>query len=277
MATRLISAAVGIVIALCVLFVHGTLLFPIAVGIVTLILQLEFFRVNHLFKYRIATISTMLYSLLYPLFAVGTLARYRLLLTFLGVCGIFAEYIYRQTTCYMRSFFAMVTGMFLLPYGMSSMIILNQSHEQHGIIYVVMALGGAWVADTGAYFVGSYLGKHKLCPTISPKKTIEGLIGGVAADVLFFILFTVIYASIQNSRNITTSFSWVHIIVVSLCCGLLGTAGDLTASVLKRQLEIKDYGTIMPGHGGLLDRFDSVLLVGPFLCAYINAFGYFGI
>ncbi|MBR3678960.1 MAG: phosphatidate cytidylyltransferase [Oscillospiraceae bacterium] len=275
MTTRLVSAGIGIIIALTVLFLHQTILFPIAVGIVSVILMLEFFKVNHLLKYRIATGSAMLFALLYPFVLVGEASRFKFLLVILCIIGVCIEYILRQTKLWMRSFFGIMTGMFLIPGAMSTTVYLNNCHEQHGVIYVVFALAGAWIADSGAYFAGSALGKHKLCPTISPKKTVEGLVGGVIADVLFFSLFNIIYTAILAAQGMDIHFSWGSTLIVAVACALLGTVGDLTASVLKRQLEIKDYGTIMPGHGGLLDRFDSVLLVAPFLYAYITAFGFF--
>lgn len=276
MITRLISAAVGIVITLIVLFLHNTVVLPIVVGILSLIMVLEFFKVNHVLKYRAATGAGMLFALLYPIIAVGTLSKYKMLLILVCTLVVCGEYVFRQTQFLMRSFFGVIAGMYLIPMAMSTLVTLNNSHEQHGVIYVVLALCGGWIADTGAYFVGSALGKHKLCPTISPKKTIEGLVGGIVSDIIFFALFSAIYASVCEAKEMPISVPWASTLIIGVMCALLGTLGDLTASVLKRQLDIKDYGNIMPGHGGLLDRFDSVLMVAPFLCAYITAFGFFG-
>lgn len=275
MTTRLISAAVGIVITLVVLLLHNTIVFPIAVGIISLIMLMEFYKVNRLFKYRAATGAGMLFALLYPICLLGSASRFKMLLMVLCIIAVCGEYIFRKTAMYMRSFFAVVTGMFVIPFSLSTAVYLNNAHEQHGIIYVLLALAGAWIADSGAYFVGSAFGKHKLCPEVSPKKSIEGFVGGIVSDIVFFALFNVIYAGVASSKGMTVSFSWVSTILVAICCAVLGTVGDLSASVLKRQLEIKDYGNIMPGHGGLLDRFDSVLLVMPFLYAYISAFGFY--
>lgn len=275
MTTRLISAGIGVVIALIVLFLHNTVLFPIAVGIVSFLLLLEFYHANLLFKYRLATIGGMLFALCYPMIAVDTAARFKPLLVIVCILCIFGEYIFRKTTLGMRSFFALVTGTILIPFAASTLVLLNRSHEQHGILYVVLALGGAWIADSGAYFVGNAFGKHKLCPTISPHKTIEGFAGGITTNIVFFVLFNLIYGAICTKQGTPITYSWVSTILLAVLCALLGTIGDLTASVLKRQLGIKDYGNIMPGHGGLLDRFDSVLLVAPFFCAYVTAFGFY--
>ena len=277
MTTRLISAGVGIVITLIVLFLHGTIVFPIVVGILGLIMQLEFLRANRLFKYRAASGASLVFSLLYPIFSVDVVHNFQPLLVVICLTVVFFEYILRKTSLYMRSFFAIMTGMLVIPLSLSTLVRLNHGNETFGIIYVLLVLTGAWIADSGAYFVGSALGKHKLCPAVSPKKTIEGLVGGIAADVLFFIVFVLIYAAIMAKKGIIVTYSMPAMVVLGALCALAGTVGDLTASVLKRQLEIKDYGTIMPGHGGLLDRFDSVLLVAPLVYAFVTAFGIFGI
>ena len=141
--------------------------------------------------------------------------------------------------------------------------------------YVVLALMGAWIADSGAYFAGRFFGRRKLCPEVSPKKTIEGFIGGIVCNVVVFLIFNMVYAAIMKHQGTPITYSVFSTALLAMACAVLGTVGDLSASVLKRQLEIKDYGTIMPGHGGVLDRFDSVLLVLPFFSAYITAVGLF--
>ena len=121
------------------------------------------------------------------------------------------------------------------------------------------------------------MGKHKLCPTISPNKTVEGFIGGIFFNVVYFVLFALIYNAICRRNNVSFAIDPFSSVIVAMVCAVLGTIGDLTASVMKRQLEIKDFGKIMPGHGGLLDRFDSVLLVLPFFCAYVESNEFFNI
>lgn len=121
------------------------------------------------------------------------------------------------------------------------------------------------------------MGKHKLCPSISPHKTVEGFIGGIFFNVVYFVLFAVIYSAICKRNNVGFAIDPFSAVIVAMVCAVLGTIGDLTASVLKRQLEIKDFGKLMPGHGGLLDRFDSVLLVLPFFCAYVQSIDFLNI
>ena len=100
--------------------------------------------------------------------------------------------------------------------------------------------------------------KHKLCPEISPKKTVEGFFGGIAADVIFMVIFALIYSLIAHAH---VHYLWL--IFIGIVCAVISVLGDLSASVLKRQQGIKDFGNIMPGHGGVMDRFDSVLFTVP--------------
>ena len=128
------------------------------------------------------------------------------------------------------------------------------------------SLCGAWIADTGAYFSGVALGKHKLCPEISPKKTIEGFIGGIlTTGIVYAVAFGVRFGFIV--QNVLIAF------ILGIVCAVIGTLGDLSASMVKRQIGFKDYGNIMPGHGGLMDRFDSVLFVLPTFYAFIAVIG----
>lgn len=125
-----------------------------------------------------------------------------------------------------------------------------------GIEFVVYALLVIWSTDSGAYFVGRKLGKNKLWPEISPNKTIEGFFGGIATAVVMAIIFNLLFP-------VTSSF--VILIGVTVIASIVGQIGDLVESALKRHYDVKDSGSILPGHGGILDRFDSLLFVLPLL------------
>ncbi len=133
-----------------------------------------------------------------------------------------------------------------------------------GVFMIVYLLFCAWFGDSGAYFVGTFLGKHKLCPEISPKKTVEGLIGGILTVGVVVAIQCLVYNLILPS---TMKMNYAVLIPVGMCASVAGVLGDLTASVIKRQYDVKDFGNLMPGHGGVLDRFDSVLFVAPFMFA----------
>lgn len=128
--------------------------------------------------------------------------------------------------------------------------------REAGLMYIIYALLVVWSTDSGAYFTGRKLGKHKLWPEISPNKTVEGFVGG--------IVITVILASIMNLM-FPFNISWGYFIVVTIFSSIFGQLGDLVESAIKRHYDVKDSGWILPGHGGILDRFDSLLFVLPLL------------
>lgn len=275
MVTRLITAAIGVVIALIVLLLHNTLVLPIAAGIISVLALYELLRATKLLRYHLSAAAALAYAFLLPLLQVGIVARYRSMMIVAVVGCILFDYIRHQKKMADKTFFTFLAAMFLIPPAMASAVTLNQAHEHHGVAYLVLALGGAWIADSGAYFIGSAFGKAKLCPAISPKKTIIGFIGGIVTNVIFYIIFNAVYSSIMVGKGVSMSVNWFAVVLVAMVCAILGTLGDLTASTLKRQLNIKDYGELMPGHGGVLDRFDSVLLVLPFFAAFVQATNFF--
>ena len=123
---------------------------------------------------------------------------------------------------------------------------------------VLVVLIGSWITDTCAYFTGFFLGKHKLAPEISPKKTVEGSIGGVLGVILILVAYAYAIGNIMN-----VSVNLVSVVIIGLVAGIVSQFGDLCASIIKREHNIKDFGNIMPGHGGVMDRFDSLLFVAP--------------
>jgi len=144
-----------------------------------------------------------------------------------------------------------------------SFLVLTRNLE-NGFYYIWLIFIGAWVTDTFAYFSGVFFGRTKFLPAISPKKTVEGSIGGIAGCVVI----TVIYGLFLNSyiRNVPV----FHYVIIGLLSGILSQIGDWAASAVKRYVKIKDYGKLMPGHGGVLDRFDSILFIAPVVYFYIS-------
>ncbi len=127
---------------------------------------------------------------------------------------------------------------------------------ENGLYYLLMLLNFSSICDMGAYFVGVTLGKHKLCPEISPKKTVEGAVGGIVSSLVFTVVFVLAFG--QTEKLLTAL-----IFTVPLC--IVGMLGDLFASSVKRSVGLKDYSNLIPGHGGILDRVDSILLISPLL------------
>ncbi len=136
-------------------------------------------------------------------------------------------------------------------------IILVDSLPQFNYVWFVII--SAFATDIGAYFSGYFFGKHKLCPNISPKKTIEGALGGILSSMIGCLIVGIIFGKAMI----------IHSLVIGLIASVFAQLGDLTASVFKRKIDIKDYGNLIPGHGGVLDRIDSILYTAPVVFYYV--------
>lgn len=152
-----------------------------------------------------------------------------------------------------------ILGFFYVPV-MITTIFLTRQMRPSGIYSVWLCFIAAWGCDTGAYFTGIMLGKHKLAPELSPKKTIEGLIGGVVTATLLAVCFGYVISHFQAMKGLDMT---LFCALAGFFGAILAQFGDLSASAIKRACGIKDFGTIIPGHGGVLDRFDSVLFTAP--------------
>lgn len=143
-----------------------------------------------------------------------------------------------------------------------SFVTLTRNME-NGYLYIWLIFIGAWATDTFAYFTGVAIGKTKILPRISPKKSLEGCIGGVLGCMLAMVLFGLYFKNVL-------AVPVIQFAILGLLCGVISQIGDWSASAVKRAAGVKDYGNIMPGHGGVLDRLDSILFVAPVVYFYIS-------
>lgn len=143
--------------------------------------------------------------------------------------------------------------------GFLSILLLREA-DMGKYLYLLVFIG-AWSTDTGAYFVGVLFGKHKLIPEVSPKKTVEGAFGGVLGCVLGFVIYGFIISKIHPELSV----NYLLLVLLALAVAVISQLGDLIASFVKREQGIKDFGFIFPGHGGVLDRFDSIIAVAPLI------------
>lgn len=153
----------------------------------------------------------------------------------------------------------MIFGLLYVAVMLTPLALLKRLPE--GQDWIFLALTVTWFSDTGAYFSGRALGKHKLYPAISPGKSIEGAIGGLISSVGAAVLAKLWYMP---------QLSWIDGILIAVVGGALGQAGDLVESMIKRGYQVKDSGWILPGHGGLLDRIDAVLFTVPYVYLYVT-------
>ena len=285
MKTRIITAAVGIVVLIGVLFTFDTLIFNLVITAITLIALHEIYAALGFEKQGWPLFGVLVpYTFLVMLSSYELYRRLVMPASFLVVLFYAIYLVVRNgTISYQKaSGLAMFSGIVIFCF--YSFIRLKEllPVEEYGydaVFFILLILCFAWGGDTCAYFAGRAFGKHKLCPVVSPKKTVEGAIGGVLGTMVFGVIITLVYSVAANRMEAFTRSNIgvsMYVIIALLGCvaAVLGIYGDLFASVVKRQCGIKDYGTIFPGHGGILDRFDSVMFIAPFVTMVITAVFY---
>ncbi|GHU43548.1 phosphatidate cytidylyltransferase [Clostridia bacterium] len=182
------------------------------------------------------------------------------------LCLLLGAYVFTYPKFHMENVMAALFGIAYISLMLSCVYLLRMLPGGESLLWVVFI--ASWGSDTCAYCAGSLFGKHKLVPILSPKKTIEGAVGGVMGSLMITLLYS-LYLRQQMD------FSLRHILFLMAIAGvgsLVSMIGDLAASAIKRNYDVKDFGTILPGHGGIIDRFDSVILVAPlvyFLSLYL--------
>ena len=144
----------------------------------------------------------------------------------------------------------------VVPFLFSAIVRIYATEKGVYLVFIPFIL--AMVSDTGAYFAGRFFGKHKLAPIVSPNKTIEGVIGGVLMTVIGMIVYCLVM-----QYGFKLQVNYFYAVIYGILGAMAGVFGDLSFSVIKRQTGIKDYGNLIPGHGGILDRFDSTTVVAP--------------
>ena len=270
MKTRLISAAVAILILVPNIVFSGTILLPISVALLSVLGLFEMFRCcgvhkNPLFVtpyYLLAVVSVFaIYFSAEGYFNVSLSAAFLLAVLFLMIwtypCTIFSKGKLSVTDAST----ATVGALYVLA-GMLAVLYIRRMLPLGEYVFGLVFLG-AWITDSGAYFCGRAFGKHKLAPDISPKKTIEGSVGGIIICILFFALYGWICEMYADSIAVseTVRANYPVLLISAFFISMVSQIGDLAMSLLKRHYGIKDFGKIMPGHGGAVDRFDSVFAV----------------
>ena len=155
-----------------------------------------------------------------------------------------------------------MVGGLLIPFLLTSLVRIRCMEQGKALVLIPFAV--AFLSDSGAYFAGRFFGKHKLAPIISPNKTVEGVIGGVLAGVAGMVIFCLV---LQLGFGFRVNYAFA--VIYGLLGSQAGVFGDLAFSAIKRQTGIKDYGNLIPGHGGILDRFDSMVVVAPLVEAFL--------
>jgi len=255
---RWITAFVAIPFLVLLIGSGGAFMFAVVIGVVCLIALWEFFRIV---PGKIESSNPFCFKLLAFIMGPAIIwAAYNN--SFNSVLGLIALNLIVSALISLPKFksdesvsgiiFKQVLGVIYIPLLLSYLVLIRNGDD--GVPWIFFLLIVVFLGDTGAFYAGSYLGRHKLCPAVSPNKTIEGSVGGLAVNVCAGALFKIFFFPL---------FPWGLSILFFLSIGVAGQVGDLFESELKRVSKIKDSGTLLPGHGGILDRIDALLFAAP--------------
>ena len=270
MKTRIITAILAIIIILvpCFVFLHSFVL-PLILGLFAAIAVYEIIKATGGKNKILQAVSCITAA------TVPMLIHFNIEIPFMPVAIIYVlAYLIIMVPMHKTTKFNdVITALFAtvaVPASISIFVLLRDIYilypdnysKANGVFLILLAMFSAWMTDTMAYFSGKFLGKHKLCPNVSPNKTIEGAVGGVIGNV---IASTVMFLIFDKFFFTMHTFVWWQIIIISAILSVISMFGDLSASMIKRNHGIKDFGNIFPGHGGVMDRIDSCLFVLPAL------------
>ncbi len=266
MKKRLIVAAIGLPILFTLFMVAPPVGTYIGVLIISVLAAYEFMRViavKSSINMRTFTMlsAAALPAITYHCYGMPVREYFVCGTAVLFVSGIFADAIRRYdqgNPLYMGELFGSLFAGVMIPWFLSTMI--NVRMTRYGYLYVVLPFFISMSSDTGGYFFGKFFGNQKAFPEVSPNKTVAGCVGGILSALIGAMLFGLMAYLLEGIR-----FNAFALII----CGAIGSfasqLGDLAFSLIKRQCRVKDYGYILPGHGGVLDRFDSVIFSAPII------------
>lgn len=260
MIKRIITGLIALAILIPLLVFSGTFVFPVLLAIVTVICLFEMFRCMGIHKKYDITMSAYTVAVIVPFFMryidnKVSVAKLCFVVGIMYLITVFASMIWSHGKIQFNdSMTIFVITAYII--GAINSIIFVRDFEDVGQYVYMLIFFGAWMTDTFAYFAGYFFGKHKLIADVSPKKTVEGSIGGILGCILSFIAYGLIVdIAFERTANI-----W-FLALMGFIASVVAQIGDLLMSVIKRHYGVKDYGAIFPGHGGMLDRLDSVLTV----------------
>lgn len=272
---RALSVVVLVPLVLLIIY-RGDWLYLLLVSVVVVMMQVEYCRLAQHFTEKLNPVIPALLTGMFCLFAyflpalTQTTSASTVIFSYLTFVFIyvFSESIFRAKVAgELLAVTLKLTGILTIGWALGYHLILLRNAEPIGRQIIFLLAGIVWCSDTGAYLVGRAFGKHKLGTPVSPRKTIEGTIGGLVVGTLTSFLLSVFL--------LKGTLSWGHAVFIGLLLSVLGQLGDLSASLMKRTAGVKDSGHIIPGHGGFIDRCDSLIFSTPVLYYYLALTGHF--
>ncbi len=266
MKTRVLTGAAIVAVALPILLFSNYIIYPIAMAFFSLASAYELLKVIGVLNQYSVAVPSYIVSVCMPFCAYFAPRDNSSSCIFILAAGMMIYMLYLFCVMIFRKgglSYSTVAEIFMLvsyvTVSFTCFVLLRYINKGQFIFFLVFI--ASWGCDTFAYLTGTFFGKHKLIPEISPKKTIEGALGGIMATMLLFAL----YGFLVGRFSENTAPRYIALVIYGFILAVVGQIGDLLASAIKREHKIKDYGNLLPGHGGVMDRFDSLLAVSVVL------------
>lgn len=268
MKNRVITSVAILAAMLTVVIFSEFIVYPLALALLAVIATFEVLRVIGSHKISTLSIPAYLISAAFPLTAyfVDSNNSLEFLLILAAVVFVYLVWlmgvsVFSKGKIAFSKVSETLVGVTYVAVSFTSLSLIRYINHYFGVFLVVLVFVISWTCDTAAFAVGSLIGKHKLIPEISPKKTVEGAIGGVVFSALLCALYGLGLDLVIEKIQV----NYLYLVLFGIILSVVSQLGDLIASLIKREYDVKDYGRIFPGHGGVLDRFDSVLAVSTIL------------
>lgn len=249
MVKRFLTGFIALLLFVPVLYFSETIAFPIIIGLLSAFSVYEFAACIGFFSKKMNyLLPVVLMAFLAPITA-RIEPNWLILLGFLVFIYLLFLTVFGYDKIHIDSISTLLYGFIYTAVGFAFLVMVrDMAPERYLLIFIA-----AWCTDTFAYMGGRLFGKRKLCPNLSPKKTVAGAVSGIVGTVCGFVVFGIITVSLGGS------FNFVKYCIFAVLGSVVAQIGDLSASAIKRHYGVKDYGSLFPGHGGVIDRFDSVL------------------
>lgn len=269
MLKRTVVGIIGSILVCTAIFFNQT--YPVIlntlIAVSCALAMYELFSAMGILKMYFLTIPSLVFTVFVPIFGFGL---YFHLLWYIYTLITFSVMLFFKDAIGFKDIASVYTMALVITLSFGLFIRVRDMGGKYGTFYIVLILAIAWMTDTGAYFCGSFFGKHKLCPKISPKKTIEGAVGGIVVSTLSALVVCLIFQNFIFNEHVFINY--YLIVFTGIAGSIISMLGDLSFSLVKRSCHIKDFGNVIPGHGGILDRLDSVILLSPLIYFLLMTF-----
>ena len=281
MKQRILTASILIILAAPIMIFSDTVVLNIAIALISAVGIYELLSATKYVQNHTLTVFSIVYAAAIPfLFLIPGTVRHGVLtgFIFVFVVALFMLLVFKNKKYRLEHISVAFMMANIIPLFLSSLIVLRRIPEEIAVdtrmdfVFMLLPIVCVIITDTFALFTGMLIGKHKLAPAVSPKKTVEGAIGGAVFGVLSFVA-----AGIISEKVIGVDVNLPLFAAAGLLTSVVGQFGDLFMSVIKRHCDLKDFGSLMPGHGGILDRFDSLIFAAPTFLLFVYGMDYIGV